>query len=314
MARRSKSAKEMLKAAKAAADDIIQWQPWTGERPVHVQDKCNPWTVDASSKKTDPGTGVYWAPQVTAPMPLEALYSIMKGHHVPFGSQHILDGMSYGNNYFELVTEDYFQAKPNGIDKNHVTDDVLAFASLVLSYAKAAKKDLKADESPKLRMAFMPRTEFNTLYKQVKPKLPGGLFNLFNTLACYTTTQQRPWLTRTSAPEKNQLPSPAPNSPVWNSKKPPYGSHASMKIKSWIEGIGKSSGSTDMLTTFDKSIDGSIGGLGSKMENMFGAHRKVPLFEFRGLSDIPMKEFESWTKKVDHTIQDLHKKYKTAPE
>lgn len=52
-------------------------------------------------------------------------------------------------------------------------------------------------------------------------------------------------------------------------KNPAATPHATMNIKSWIEGIGKSSGSTDMLSTFDKSIKGSIGGLGSKMESMW---------------------------------------------
>lgn len=86
-----------------------------------------------------------------------------------------------------------------------------------------------------------------------------------------------------------------------------------MNIKSWIEGIGKSSGSTVMLSTFDKSIDGSIGGLGSKMESMLGAKRQVPLFEFWGLDTAQTKQFESWTNKVDSAIQDIHKKHKDAP-
>jgi len=96
-------------------------------------------------------------------------------------------------------------------------------------------------------------------------------------------------------------------------KNPAATPHATMNIKSWIEGIGKSSGSTDMLSTFDKSIDGSIGGLGSKMESMLGAKRQVPLFEFRGLDTAQTKQFESWTNKVDSAIQDIHKKHKDAP-
>lgn len=78
-------------------------------------------------------------------------------------------------------------AKPNGMEKEEVSDDVLGFCSLVLSYAKAASKPLQGDPSPKQRLTFMPRTEFNTMYNQVKSKFKGDLFTLFDTLACYNT-------------------------------------------------------------------------------------------------------------------------------
>ena len=115
----------------------------------------------------------------------------MKGHAAGTGDLHILDGMPNGKNYFTLATKEFFQSNPNCIGKDDATDDVLAFVSLVLSYAKAASDGLKADESPKLRTAFMPRTDFNTLFKQVESKVPGDdLFSLFNILACYKTNNK----------------------------------------------------------------------------------------------------------------------------
>ena len=64
--------------------------------------------------------------------------------------------------------------------------DTLAFLGLVLTYAKSiAKNPLKKDESVKLRSAFMPRTDFHTLYKQVESQLPGDLWNIIDTLSCY---------------------------------------------------------------------------------------------------------------------------------
>lgn len=171
----------------------IKWKPWTGEWPVHLnidKNKCNPLKIDGPSKRSKP-EDLDWQPQVTAPMPLEGLYEIMKGHAAGTGDLHILDGMPTGKNYFTLVTKEFFQSNPNCIGKDDATDDVLAFASLVLSYAKAASDGLKADESPKLRTAFMPRTDFNTLFKQVESKLPGNdLFSLFNILACYKTNNK----------------------------------------------------------------------------------------------------------------------------
>ena len=97
-----------------------------------------------------------------------------------------LDGY---NDVYNLVVvkQEYFQSNKNGIDQSKVTDDVLGFCSLVLSYAKAASDKLSPNESPKLRVVFMPRTEFKTIYGQVKSKLPGDLFSLFNSLACYQT-------------------------------------------------------------------------------------------------------------------------------
>ena len=125
-------------------------------------------------------------------MPLEALYSLMKEqrdkpHRTP--DRNILDGICPRGNFLVVVAQEYFQSNTNGIDGSKVTDDVLGFCSLVLSYAKAASNELQPDQSPKLFLTFMPRTEFNTIYQQVETKIPGDLFELFNSLACYTLNQ-----------------------------------------------------------------------------------------------------------------------------
>ena len=124
-------------------------------------------------------------------MPLEALYSLMKENQddpIDPNKRNILDGYNIRHpDSIVVVKQEYFQSNTNGIDQSKVTDDVLAFCSLVLTYAKAASDELAGDQSPKLFLTFMPRTEFNTLYGQVKSKLPGDLFSLFNSLACYQT-------------------------------------------------------------------------------------------------------------------------------
>lgn len=142
------------------------------------------------SKTTKPET-LPWSPQITAPMPLEALYSLMEENLADPDEKNILDGSNFHfpKDKLVLVKKDYFESKPNNIDASKITDDVLAFCTLVLSYAKAATVELKPDQSPKLFIAFMPRTEFNTMFQIVKPKLTGDLFSLFNTLACYNTKQ-----------------------------------------------------------------------------------------------------------------------------
>ena len=119
-------------------------------------------------------------------MPLEALYSLMIENQANPNEKNILDGTNFRvEAILVLVTQAYFQSNPNDIDESQETDDVLAFYSLVLSYAKAAKNRLMANQSPKLFTVFMPRTKFITLFEIVKSKLKGDPFQLFNNLACY---------------------------------------------------------------------------------------------------------------------------------
>ena len=169
--------------------------PWEkpGRLTVDIEDsKCNPWTIGTSkSTKVD---NLPWSPQVTTPMPLEALYSLMKEQQKDPDppERNVLDGFNFNKGILVVVTKDYFQSNKNGMDKDKVSDDVLGFCSLVLSYAKTATKKLRRDQSPKLYQTFMPRTEFNTIYKMVKSKFKGDLFDLFNNLACYTTKDGNP--------------------------------------------------------------------------------------------------------------------------
>lgn len=168
----------------------MEWKPWNANPPeVLVKDNnCNPWRIDSPRKNYNPAD-VEWQPQVTAPMPLEALYSLMVENEADPDpdDRNPLDGTNFVGDFLVVVTQEYFQSNPNGIRQSDVTDDVLGFCSLVLSYAKAATNRLGNSQSPKLFTSFMPRTEFNTIYQQVKSKIPGDLFQLFNNLACYRT-------------------------------------------------------------------------------------------------------------------------------
>lgn len=192
----------------------------------------------------------------------------------------------------------------------------------------------------------MPRTDFNTIYKQVQPKLQGDLFTLFDSLACYRTeggtiaSVTTPLLLARLTPSRvdDTYCTGSPEAPVSNgafaalsftntASEPP----ATVNIKDWIQGIGKGDPSPDALSKFDESIDGSIGGLGSQMERMYvispllpifnpilggilGLSRSVPLFEFRDLQDIKTSQMESFMAEVDSAIQDLHHTFAVAPK
>lgn len=91
-------------------------------------------------------------------MPLEALYSLMIENQAdPFDNRNLLDGDNFRpDRVLAVATQEYFQSNPNNIDKSKMTDDVLAFCSLVLSYAKAASTTLAGNDSPKMFVVFMP--------------------------------------------------------------------------------------------------------------------------------------------------------------
>jgi hypothetical protein len=82
-----------------------------------------------------------------------------------------------------------------------------------------------------------------------------------------------------------------------------------MSIKHWIQNMK----TKDMVRVFDAGIDGSVGGLGSRMETLYNSNRKVPLFEFRDIPDKKTSDIELYMADVDKEIQRLHDKYKDAP-
>lgn len=149
---------------------------------------CNPWEVTKPSKGGSQDS-LIWQTQVTAPLPFEAINDLLAAAlSVPVSSP-LLPSIRPGKNVVS-VTKDFFQSKPNGISSDSVKADVLGFFSLVISYAKKATENdppQYSDVSPKNTISIMPRTEFVTLYAQVKGALPGSdsLYNLVKVLACY---------------------------------------------------------------------------------------------------------------------------------
>jgi hypothetical protein len=158
--------------------------------------QCNPWTVNGLKEDTNIGA-IHWVPQVPAPIPLEAMYSLMEENVIltddPEAERNILNGQTSfttGQN-IQLVTQGYFQFASLKIDASTVTDDMLGFCTLILSFVKAANLVQAPDVSPKHWLAFMPQTEFTTIYEQVSSKFTIPLFDVFNTLACYKTDSQK---------------------------------------------------------------------------------------------------------------------------
>ena len=190
--------------------------------------------------------------------------------------RNILDVTNFNNGVVVVVTKDYFQSNKNGMDKDKVSDDMLGFCSLVLSFAKTATITLLPDQSPKLYQTFMPRTEFNTIYKMVKSKFKGDLFDLFNNLACYTTKNGNlayvklflllAYLTTRRVDTEfctGELSDPKPITTKFGDLSYTNPNANPVNIKEWIQGIGNQVPFPDRLTAFDAQIDGSIGGYGT---------------------------------------------------
>ena len=82
------------------------------------------------------------------------------------------------------VTKEFFQASPNGITPDTVTEDVLGFFSILISYIKGARR-FYDDQSPKMLISIMPRTGFAALYEQVRDRIPGRLYDVVKMVSCY---------------------------------------------------------------------------------------------------------------------------------
>ena len=155
---------------------------------VTIQDSvCTDWYI------IEPETGgnieaATWAPQLTVPLPLEAISDLFLNAVTPDANSELLPTINRGARMV-YVTKDFFQAQRSGISPDAVKADVLGFFSLILSYAKHAD-EIKPDESPKRLISIMPRTDFTNVFRQVKPSIPGSLHDLVNLLACYSFNPQ----------------------------------------------------------------------------------------------------------------------------
>jgi hypothetical protein len=267
-------------------------------------------------------------------MPLEALYSLMVENvaNPDPVDRNVLDGENFrypGDQYLRLVTKEHFQTSPGGISPEKATDDVLAFCTLVMAYAKAARENRLPEQSPKIFTTFMPRTNFNKMFSHVSSKLPAkgdDLWALFNILACYQGNGDEYVLTRfvlsltklTEYRIDTDLCTGDPGNPVPIDNK--FGDltftqgDSRCNIHDWIHGLDPDSQDNDALTEFDKAIDGSIGNLGTTQEKMFNSQRSVPLFEFRDLStSLKLEGIEEFMNQVDEAIQKLHNDFANAP-
>ena len=110
---------------------------------------------------------------------------------------------------------------------------------------------------------------------------------------------------------------PEPNSYMdgigWCLRNTDNGDHRCLTVQAWITSITGGS-SPDELTKLDRLIDSSIGGLGTKLENIVSTTRAVPLFEFRNLGGYAAGSFEKKVNDAEQALIAYHLQYKSPPQ
>jgi hypothetical protein len=129
-------------------------------------------------------------------MPLAAVYDIIKKAVASQSSPLLPVYRGASSSRFVQVDQSFFKYEPQYIHPKDVNDELLAFFSLVLSYAKNADQ-VPSGSSPKTLTSIMPRTDFVTIFNQVKGDImderdwddtcggPNALYDIFSVLACY---------------------------------------------------------------------------------------------------------------------------------
>ncbi len=96
---------------------------------------CNPWYIYQPEEK-DNYPKFTWQPQITAPMPLEAINELFYDlqHYIEDAPSQILTRRRKPLGVIHM-TQDFFQSKPEGNAHTDIKDDVYGFLSLLVTYA-----------------------------------------------------------------------------------------------------------------------------------------------------------------------------------
>ncbi|KAF2202720.1 hypothetical protein GQ43DRAFT_301467 [Delitschia confertaspora ATCC 74209] len=170
----NKDKNQLPSIAEDIQQSLLDWNPKAGDK-VSIdgfeEDKWGAWAVD--QPKTFTADAVTFGVQVTAPLPLSAVYDLFKAIDGNDRSNPFLPG---GRKYVWIVDKNDIK-KLDVMDDTDIDDNVLGFFTLVMSYVKAAKMKGASmkDNGPKQLINIMPRTDFGTMFKlYIKDKLDGG--------------------------------------------------------------------------------------------------------------------------------------------
>lgn len=162
----------------------------------------------------------------------------------------------------------------------------------------------------------MPRTDFLTMFNSIKHRLPaqgyGQLFDLVKDLAVFKgdgTDDVDPDF----SVDGKRVPSEKIDTLKFHfadSLATPD-QDSTLLVSHWINGLQEN---RDMLAVMDNINDGQIGGLGSRMENVLGTSRLVPIFEFRDLTALTLEEAPEKVSLFEQIVIEYHRRMKKAPK
>ena len=317
-----------------------------GVKKTFTYSRFGQWFIQAPNKYIK--GAISWGAQITVAMPLEGIQQLFHDYKVnaddlsecdqtafkAWTDRKVLqsDVNSKKDNIHEVRVGDFkvFTDKSPSL-KLKLTDSVLGFFSLVVSFAKAAHQANPGD-SPKQSLPIMPRTDFVTLYKEsgVQDLIEND--DAFGFLRQTSKAELYDVVTELAKVKNNQDGNEdASYADTWKNLKfgmnREFPTSRDISVNLWINSLqgvptqdpywgGKTPTPVDLLTTFDKGIDSQIGGLGSKLEPLLkgdgSVGRKVPIFELRDLGAITGDTLNTQIPKKVTQIQLLHKTYQDA--
>ncbi|KAK1139628.1 hypothetical protein N8T08_000565 [Aspergillus melleus] len=310
------------KAADEVANDFTKkWKPHKGKKgsgPVTIRHatpkQCHKWDL-AKPVNEAMIPMVEWQYQVTVPMPLGAINDVFRKAHLGEKSPLLSDFKPASKQRMIWVNENFFQANPEGNSLDNITPDTMGFLSLVVSYAKNAQSRSNPEISPKMLTTIMPRTDFASIYKDVKSTIKGDLYNLVSVLLCYKNgANDKVEFDDSMCDGDAKNPKPKKNinemteihmkgeNPKTKKKDEPR-----VRLKEWMEKLPKGQ---DLLAEGDAVIDNQVGGLKSAHEEVYGkSKRLVPLFEFRDIGSAKAAQFKKVVNDIEDAVLDYHKRF-----
>ena len=243
---------------------------------------------------------------------MEGVLQVLKdGKAQSQGNVLINTGQAY-NQKIILVTEDSFKPFLR-IRRSDINDEFLGFFSLLVSYCAAASEGDPA-HGPKRGLNIMPRTNFLTMYNIfARDKLQNqfALTSLYDVVRVIAALE--PGRNIDIANMKFKWKSQDLRNPIsedWPGKAADMQS-GELTVKEFLDTLqGKDTPQLDLLMLMDKMVrHGQIGGLGKRMEGVYGALDKpAPIFEFRDLANVNRNDLSARMDKFDKQVIALHAK------
>ena len=254
-------------------------------------------------------------PQVTVAMPMEGVLQVLKDGKAQVQSDVLINmGQAY-NQKIIVVTENSFRSfgRIRSIDIN---DEFLGFFSLLTSYCVAASEGEPA-HGPKRGLNIMPRTNFLTMYNTfARDKLQDqfavvfSLYDIIRIIAALEPNRNLDIAKMKFKWKPQDLRKPIDE--TWPGKAAVMQS-GELTVKKFLDTLQPLSEDTeqlDLLMLMDRMVrHGQIGGLGGRMEGVYGAlHKPALIFEFRDLANVNGVALAERMEQFERRVVVLHAK------